>query len=77
MKKLKCDLCHVGRGEIMPVVELKTLGKLTREQKCEITKQFTKTLEEVAGKSPRYTYVIIHEIEKENWGHKGVLFSDI
>ena len=70
-------MCYVRRGVRMPVVELKTLGKLTKEQKSEITKQFTKTLEEVAGKSPRYTYVIIHEIERENWGHKGVLFSDI
>ena len=61
----------------MPVVELKTLGKLTHEQKAEITKQFTETLEKVAGKPPEYVYVIIHEIERENWGHKGLLFSDM
>ncbi len=60
----------------MPVVELRTLGKLTHQQKAEITREFTRTLEEVAGKPPGYTYVIIHEIERENWGHEGVLFSD-
>jgi len=60
----------------MPVIELKTLGKLSHEQKAEITKRFTETMQDVAGKPPEYTYVIIHEIERENWGHKGVLFSD-
>lgn len=59
----------------MPVVNLKVLGKLNKEQKAEITQQFTKTLQEVAGKPPEYTYVIIEEIERENWGHKGKLFS--
>jgi 4-oxalocrotonate tautomerase len=64
------------RTEKMPVVELKILGKLNHEQKAEIAKQFTQTLQEVAGKPPEYTYVIIQEVERENWGHKGVLFSD-
>lgn len=59
----------------MPIVELKILGKLTEEQKAEITKQFTRTLQEVAGKPPEYVYVVIHEIERENWGHRGTLFS--
>ena len=61
----------------MPIIELKTLGKLTHEQKAEITKQFTKTLQDVAGKPPEYVYVIIDEIDRENWGHKGTLFSDM
>ena len=61
----------------MPVIELKILGKLTHEQKAEISKQFTKTLQDVAGKPPNYTYVIIHEIERENWAHQGLLFSDM
>lgn len=61
----------------MPVVELRILGKLTHEQKARITKEFTQTLREAAGKPPEYTYVIIHEIERENWGHGGQLFSDM
>ncbi|MDI6793910.1 MAG: 4-oxalocrotonate tautomerase family protein [bacterium] len=59
----------------MPVVNLKVLGKLSKEQKAQITEQFTKTLQEVAGKPPEYTYVIIEEVERENWGHRGKLFS--
>ena len=61
----------------MPVVELKILGKLTHEQKAEITKQFTRTLQEVAGKPPEYSYVIIQEVAREDWGHRGKLFSDM
>ena len=34
----------------MPVVDLKILGKLTRDQKAEISRQFTETLQSVAGK---------------------------
>jgi len=43
----------------------------------EITKQFTRTLQEVAGKPPEYTYVIIREVAREDWGHRGKLFSDM
>ncbi len=60
----------------MPVVELKTLGKLSRQQKAEITRRFTRTLQDVAGKDPGSVYVIIREIEPSSWGHAGVLFSD-
>ncbi len=60
----------------MPVVELKTLGKLSHQQKAEITEQFTRTLQDVAGKDPGSVYVIIREIEPSSWGHAGTLFSD-
>ena len=60
----------------MPVVTLKVLGTLTDEQKREISRRFTKDLEEVASKPPEYTYVIIEEVERTNWAHKGVLFAD-
>jgi 4-oxalocrotonate tautomerase len=60
----------------MPVVELKVLGTLTLDQKREITKQFTKTLETVAKKPPAYTHVIIQEVPNTNWGNEGALFAD-
>jgi len=59
----------------MPVVELKVLGTLTREQKAQISKEFTETLHRVAGKPPEYTYVIIQEVSREDWAHKGELFG--
>lgn len=60
----------------MPVVTLKIVGRLPDEQKRELSRRFTRDLEEVAGKPPRYTYVIIEEVERTNWAHEGVLFAD-
>ena len=60
----------------MPIVNLKILGTLTQEQKSELVKRFTADLQEVAGKPPEYTYVVIEEIPRTNWGHRGKLFSE-
>ena len=59
----------------MPIVELKLVGKLDHDQKAEISRRFTETLQEVAGKSPDYVYVVIEEVERENWAHRGQLFG--
>jgi 4-oxalocrotonate tautomerase len=74
---MKKNLSKNLRRNKMPVVELKILGKLTHDQKAAIAEQFTATLQEVAGKPPEYTYVIIREVEREDWAHKGKLFSDM
>ena len=60
---------------MMPIVDLKILGTLTRDQKAQISKEFTETLQRVAGKPPEYTYVVIQEVDRENWAHKGELFG--
>ena len=59
----------------MPYVNMKLIGKLTKEQKSEIVKQFSETLEKVANKPRKYTYVVIEEIPAENWGSDGKLFG--
>lgn len=60
----------------MPYVNVKVLGTLTVEQKRELVKRITTDLQEVAGKPPEYTYVVIEEVERENWAKGGVLFAD-
>jgi 4-oxalocrotonate tautomerase len=59
----------------MPVVNVKLVGTLKEEQKAEIAEKFTKTLEEVAGKPPKYVYVVFDEVKRENWAMAGTLFS--
>lgn len=59
----------------MPYVELKLVGKLTREQKARIVEEFTQTLEKVAKKPKEYTYVSIEEFEGSNWGAAGSLLG--
>ena len=60
----------------MPYVEVKLLGKLSKEQKAEIAKGITDVLYRVANKAPDHTYVVIQEVDRENWAQAGILFSD-
>ena len=51
----------------MPYVSLRVAGKLTREQKSAIAKEFSETLEKIAGKPKDSTYLVFDEVERENW----------
>lgn len=64
------------RQYVMPYIQLRVAGNLTKEQKQEIAAQFTKTLEEVAGKPPAATYIVIEEVSRDNWAKGGKLLSD-
>jgi 4-oxalocrotonate tautomerase len=51
----------------MPYINLKVVGKLSKNQKEEIAKQFAETLWKVANKSKDHTYLVIDEVPGENW----------
>jgi 4-oxalocrotonate tautomerase len=51
----------------MPYISLRVAGKLTREQKTAIAREFAETLEKVAGKPKNDTYLVFDEVERENW----------
>jgi 4-oxalocrotonate tautomerase len=51
----------------MPYISLRVAGKLSREQKTTIAKEFAETLERIAGKPKDSTYLVIDEVERENW----------
>ncbi|MCK5283431.1 MAG: 4-oxalocrotonate tautomerase family protein [Nanoarchaeota archaeon] len=59
----------------MPYVNVKLIGKLTHEQKENISKGITDVLAKETGKDPKYTYVVIEEVEAENWAMPGKLFG--
>lgn len=59
----------------MPYVSLRVVGKLTRQQKMQIAKEFSETLEKVAGKPKSHTYLVFDEVEKENWAQGENLFG--
>jgi 4-oxalocrotonate tautomerase len=61
----------------MPYVEVKVAGKLTKEQKEKIAEGITKVLEEIANKPPQSTYIVIIEVDRENWAKGGKLLSDL
>ncbi len=60
----------------MPYVNVKVAGTLTKEQKRDIVAGITKVLQDVAGKPPEATYVVIEEVDRDNWGKAGKLLSD-
>ena len=59
----------------MPFVNLKVAGTLSRDQKEEIVKEFTAILKRVAGKPESATYIVIDEVERENWAKSGQLLG--
>jgi 4-oxalocrotonate tautomerase len=60
----------------MPVVTIKLAGKLSREQKKNIAREVTATLEKHADKPARYTYISFEELPDENWAIAGVLLDE-
>ncbi len=62
----------------MPYVNIKvTQGGVTAEQKQELIKGVTKLLSDVLGKNPKSTYVVIDEINTDNWGVGGESITTI
>jgi 4-oxalocrotonate tautomerase len=59
----------------MPFINLKVVGKLTREQKQQIAKEFTDTLLRVAKKPKDATYLVIDEVEGANWAQGEKFFG--
>ena len=61
----------------MPYVNVRiTRDGVTAEQKAQIVKEITQTLQMVLGKRPEHTHIIIDEIEPENWGFAGMLTTE-
>jgi 4-oxalocrotonate tautomerase len=62
-----------AREETMPYVNIKiTREGATRAQKNEIIKGVTDLLVRVLDKDPNGTFVVIDEVELENWGVGGL-----
>ena len=50
----------------MPYINLKLVGKLSKDQKEKIAKEFSETLLKVAGKPKESLYLVIDEVNGEN-----------
>lgn len=60
----------------MPYINVKTAGKLTKEQKSKIAEKFTAVLFEVADKKPETTYIVFDQVDREDWASGGKLLSE-
>jgi 4-oxalocrotonate tautomerase len=62
----------------MPFVKIEvTREGVTREQKRELIKKVTELLQDVLGKEPHLTHVVIDEVDTDNWGHAGEQITEI
>lgn len=60
----------------MPYVNIKiTQEGATAEQKAELIRGVTKLLQDVLGKNPQTTVVVIDEVATDNWGIGGETVS--
>ena len=60
----------------MPYINIKLAGVMNREQKAQIAKEITETLERVAHKPKSYTYITFEEVAYEDWAIGGKLLDE-
>jgi 4-oxalocrotonate tautomerase len=61
----------------MPVIHIYMYKGRTKEQKTELVKRITKDFEEVVSTRPESLNILFHDIDKENWGIRGGLASEV
>lgn len=62
----------------MPFVNIKiTKESATADQKAELIKGTTDLLGKVLGKNPKTTFVVIDEVETDNWGVGGKSVTEL
>ncbi len=62
----------------MPFVNIKiTKGGVTAEQKQKLIKGATQLLVDVLGKNPKTTFVVIDEVDTDNWGIGGESVTEL
>jgi 4-oxalocrotonate tautomerase len=60
---------------MMPYVNVKVVGKLTKDQKRKIARDISDSLQVNAGKAKEHTYVVFDEVPGENWAKGETLFG--
>ena len=60
----------------MPYVNVKRLTGRTKEQKQELVKAITEAMARICDAKPEGTYVVVDEVERENWAVGGELLSE-
>lgn len=60
----------------MPYVKIELISGRSKEQKAKLAKDVTDALQRHCNAKPESTFVVIQDVEKENWASGGVLLSD-
>ena len=60
----------------MPIIRVEMFPGRTEEQKRELVKELTDAFVRTAGGKPESVFVVLDDVEKNNWGVGGQLCSD-
>jgi 4-oxalocrotonate tautomerase len=61
----------------MPVVQVYLYKGRSKEVKKELVRRISKDFQEVANIAPESLHVLFHDMEKDDWGTKGTLASEL
>ncbi|MBI2999744.1 MAG: tautomerase family protein [Deltaproteobacteria bacterium] len=61
----------------MPVVQVYMYKGKTKEQKKELVRRISKDFQDVANIAPEVLHILFHDVDKDDWGNKGTLASEI
>jgi 4-oxalocrotonate tautomerase len=60
----------------MPVVHIYMYAGRSKEVKSELVKRISKDFDDVANVKPESLNILFHDVEKQDWGIRGVLASE-
>ena len=62
----------------MPIVRVEIAkGVASTDQKRSVIRRITDVMVEELGRNPEYIFVIIDEVDTDNWGRKGVTLTEL
>ena len=60
----------------MPVVNIQLAGEVSTEQKVELSKEITDSIERITGKPKQYIYIRFEPTPRDSWAIAGKLLED-
>jgi len=61
----------------MPFISVRiTRDGVTREQKAQVIKEITETMQRVLHKDQKLTHIVIEEVDTDNWGYAGITTTE-
>lgn len=60
----------------MPIIRVEMLKGRSHEQKRSLVRELTETFVRVAGGKPESVTIILHDVDKVDWGAAGALMVD-
>lgn len=68
---------RINKETIMPYVNIRLAGSLTREQKADLSQKVTEAIVTVTGKPKETVLIFIDEVERQNIAKGGCLLDEL